>query len=862
MSISTVVADISSSAKEKDVEVEFRFHLDDSYRIPSFIQENGTTHPRHEMKAIAAKLRSMASVVTTEKSINFIQGNRIRTNVYKGGSLEKKIFVEKRELHDPYYVTMENCVVKIGISRETPIEQFAVTKIDIARIKYRMSLIIPSLPDFRIDITLVREILTTPEMKTQPIDVIAFTKPLMFGETTPIANNTGKVSSSDAFMSSSAWTHATRVEIEAEFLKHGEFTEKHFEIIRFMQSVVEEIRGGDANDEYQAVKTKIIQLMYPKNHQYHFNPKNVGIKSIGNQVIELTRSELASHSMLSYMISPKTDGQRSLILLDNGRMHVLNETLTSFDVEFEGKAVLDVEEYKDLYYVFDVMFDQSSLMDQPYVKRIEHIANLIKVHEKLRMKPITPLVTPSDFLECLNGKYEFETDGCIFTPMNETYKEMRVYKYKPPSKLTIDFLIKRCPTNLLGVAPYRSIPGKQTYILFCGITPHVLALFKISPIRGYSQIFEQQMQHYMPIQFSPPNLPQAHIFWSDETNLDGQVGEFSWVGSQASVEDGHWRLVKIRSDRKKEVETNRYFGNNYAVAESIWNSIGKPLTPQEIVHAIQESPDNPIEEDTEYFKTHASELHKLSREFNNQVKFRLYRAFMNAHTLLDLGCGKGQDIFKFSKYGVKNLVCIDQSVEALTTLLERRKKLQRPMHIATLAQDLTRPADEIIEAITKAGILTEKATHVNCSLALHYFMSSKEACASIAKVISHYLMDNGIFMATFFDGRMVFDLLSENDGEWVVKKNDQILYSIKALYRDKKFGKFGQMVRVLLPVAPDPIDEALVDITEVSKVFAEHGLVRDTYKSFREYFEHLSVNATTEDRRYLSLYHVAVFRKK
>ena len=49
-------------------------------------------------------------------------------------------------------------------------------------------------------------------------------------------------------------------------------------------------------------------------------------------------------------------------------------------------------------------------------------------------------------------------------------------------------------------------------------------------IKHYSSIFPdidtKNLPQYFPIQFEPSSKKMAYLFWSDKSNLDGEVGEF------------------------------------------------------------------------------------------------------------------------------------------------------------------------------------------------------------------------------------------------------------------------------------------------------------------------------------------------
>jgi hypothetical protein len=108
---------------------------------------------------------------------------------------------------------------------------------------------------------------------------------------------------------------------------------------------------------------------------------------------------------------------------------------------------------------------------------------------------------------------------------------MEVFKYKPVEKLTIDFLIRRCPPKLLGIAPYLDTE-KKLYLLFCGISYHAYNKSGLRLIPQYSELFNNispsSLPGYFPIQFQSANKTFSYLYWSNEeidSEIEDRIGE-------------------------------------------------------------------------------------------------------------------------------------------------------------------------------------------------------------------------------------------------------------------------------------------------------------------------------------------------
>ena len=149
----------------------------------------------------------------------------------------------------------------------------------------------------------------------------------------------------------------------------------------------------------------------------------------------------------NYYYYPKLDGERFLIYTDLHYTYIFNDTsqihVKGNGGEFPGGCVMDCEgmEGGAVYHVFDVLFWGGRDV------RGENVGvryNYLEKHAE-SFPPYVKLVTLykqfDNTLWKIIQKSNTKSDGVIFTPRNETYKNSCTYKYKPPELLTIDFMI-------------------------------------------------------------------------------------------------------------------------------------------------------------------------------------------------------------------------------------------------------------------------------------------------------------------------------------------------------------------------------------------------------------------------------------
>ncbi len=533
-----------------------------------------------------------------------------------------------------------------------------------------------------------------------------------------------------------------------------------------------------------------------------------------------------------------------------------------------------------------MVWNDKVLSGLPFSKRLEYFDRAEKQFPILKQKPFIRLTQDfRDEIRALkNSKKPYETDGIILTPSDGLYEEMQVYKYKPIDKLSIDFLIKRCPQNLLGIHPY--IPqGKTLYILYCGISKNVFHNLGMSLIKYYDETFKniniRELPNYFPIQFSPSNKQYAYLYHSADDNLDGQVGEFRF-----NTADNIWELIKLRADRLIEVERGVYFGNNYKIAELTWMSYFNPLVIEDLA-------------ETNYFQVADNTLHKASRSFNSFVKSQIFETFQETEWVMDLASGKGQDLFRYATNHMQNVLFLEIDDAALLELIQRKhdfgnkgigmkfqpRNSQNTRNTTNKAYNTTNDSHAMRIYLQQMDLLTDYKENIEqlehsqleipshgfgliiCNFALHYLIKSATTTTNIIKFINHYLKPGGRFIFTAFDGSEIVELLARNNGEWKSTKPDK--FSIKKQYTEDILQPVGQKISVLLPFSRDEYyDEYLVNIDYLEKEFAKYNISLEIDQSFSEYLEEYQrtqpkqfAEMDADDKLYTQLYHYYSFYK-
>ncbi len=183
----------------------------------------------------------------------------------------------------------------------------------------------------------------------------------------------------------------------------------------------------------------------------------------GPQPISIERRHFGILQQNDYVVCEKTDGVRHALMAvmyqDKKMCVIIDRSQEMYLLPlnlprpmFTG-TLLDGELVKTEtgwhYMVYDcLMVSNTFVGNLPLTKRIEAasgpvsgIMKLAKDPVKIRMKTFWPLSKMSSFLE---QTFPYETDGVVFTPVNEPIRigtHETLFKWKPRDSNTIDFLM-------------------------------------------------------------------------------------------------------------------------------------------------------------------------------------------------------------------------------------------------------------------------------------------------------------------------------------------------------------------------------------------------------------------------------------
>jgi len=762
--------------------------------------------------------------------------NVIRTHIFKNGKTLEKVFRFKKRLASTIIKKINDW--KLALSHEGPDQPIHPSSDDIMRLKYRLSIPWsqsgPINPKHRsnwlLDITIA-------------IDVDAS------NVAAHVANvfNRKTIQHFKSVMSQRSGTHEVEIELQYREKMDPEIYSQN--AILDMLSNIDRIADPSLFSEHEAQSliNEIHKMMFSTNAVEHDRrPKT--LKAISNQVVPIKHEDITTiiETPSQYFITDKADGERAFIYIKDKVLRIVaNRMVIEHDVSFDGIYLFDAEYVGEKIYVFDVLYfaNKAYYLDS-FEQRIEmlpaikDLSSLLSIKTHVRLSE--DIKTPINFIK--SRKLPYGSDGYIITPNEQYYST--VYKLKHTKDITIDFYCITCPKVLHGKYPFITRPGKTLYILFNGVSRRTFETLAMSKIPQYNEMIVHPFGEYFPIQFSPSSNPHAYLFY-DERNLHDKIVELhcSKMPDYGSAPD--WQLYRIRTDRSAG---KGYFGNDFRVAESVWESYSNPITLDMFIDAKSGMLD------LGYFKVHANPLYKAMRTYNSIVKSMAIEQNAAAFAI-DLAAGKGQDLNRYASAKFNRVLFTDVDPLALAELASRKYNMANPMIVNTLNVDISDKGASL-KILNAAG---SAAPLVSCQMSMHYFMKNETTAKQFVDLIDVLLAADGKFIVSAFDGERIVETLSGIE-EW--KAGD--IYSIVKKYKGDTL-HLGNEIDVMLPFSDGKhYREYLTDFNVLSEMFAMKKIKRVAFTHFDDFdVPAAHKNALSpHDKKFISHYVMAVYQKE
>jgi hypothetical protein len=542
---------------------------------------------------------------------------------------------------------------------------------------------------------------------------------------------------------SNVFSNPVSYEIEIEVLKDRASREQFPKILKSVQIILSALQGSNfpisRPEQFDVLKEYYVSVNgSTASDEIRVKPKHfVGPSPISLQLENIQKVEekdAVNNIRHNYTVTEKADGIRKLLYVsrkNDGKVYLIDQNMnvqfTGLKTDkrelmnslFDGEHIINnkLGEFYNVFACFDIYIrDGEDVRALPFYEannpKVRHalMINTIKAlnasYEKknagaLKIATKNFYMGEGDeiFERCRNilkdiedGRFEYITDGLIFTPkdkgvggdvvsnVKKTWESM--FKWKPPEFNTIDFLVSTKKndqqndyvgsifTEGTSTLKGADILQYKSLILRVGFDERKHGFLNPcedvieDKLPSYKENLDDE-DTYKPIPFYPtkPYDPNAckcsivltegaygvfHMMTEDKTETfeDDTIVEFRY---DKTKETGfNWIPIRVRYDKTAEYKAGgKNYGNAYHVAESVWRTIHDPITT-EMISTGKGIPDVVGDDDVYYNRSGDSKTRSL-RDFHNlYVKRKLIMSVGHpGNRLIDLTVGKGGDFSKW-----------------------------------------------------------------------------------------------------------------------------------------------------------------------------------------------------------------------
>jgi SAM-dependent methyltransferase len=463
----------------------------------------------------------------------------------------------------------------------------------------------------------------------------------------------------------------------------------------------------------------------------------------------------------------------------------------------------------------------------------------------------------------------YTLDGLIFQPNDQSYvtnkkdSQFEDFKWKPPEKNSIDFYIEFLKDNegkdvIVYDNSFDEVPDDPDAETTAEDRLHnksykICRLF-VGKLAGRNQVptlFREQdglNEAYIPLKDGEARDEEGNIL------TDKTVVEFYYNFDSTLSYKFKWIPLKTRYDKTESViKYKMYYGNFVNVAERVWQSIINPVLitdfidlakgndPERNVYLYDKKMESirrkitheqivSASKENVYFQQN-TKLAQPMKSFHNFIKSNLIYTFCHSmyqdnkqKSILDFGCGRGQDINKFYYAKAAFYVGIDFDKDALTNPLrsamsvyERERRKPGFTKMFFIHGDFTNELDYENQFKSIGGMEEsnkqlidrffsknpQKRTIfdvINIQFAVHYAFKNEQTFRNLKNNINNYLRDDGFVLITTFDGTRVRNLLEGRDNftqEYTDSDgNVKTLFDIRKKYSDSSPQGLGNAIDV------------------------------------------------------------------
>jgi len=603
-------------------------------------------------------------------------------------------------------------------------------------------------------------------------------------------------------------------------------------------------------------------IIYNKNVyliSFNLQVKYTGIKisdaKYNNTILDGEYIYMAKHNRHSFMIfdclyAKGVDVRPTSNFID--RIKYADDVVKNCFV-FKGQKGFGIKEYDIKKFNVNEILEFNSKQIDEYMANLNHDILKDKTYLLVRRKYFIPVFGAQDneifkYSELLWNKYvlspstecPYILDGLIYHPLDQKYitsvKESKYveYKWKPPTKNSIDFYVQFEKDRHTGKAITLYDNSNEGYS-------------KDKPYRvAFLYVGKRLKTAEQPVLFQEENNRHAAYLFLDNGQIrdeegeiiqDNTVVEFTYSIDPAVPDKYRWIPLRTRHDKTESVKLYRTkYGNYFDVANRVWRSISNPILISDFnllandktfdrqINLMRNKIDHSVimsERKENIYYQIKTNLAKPMRQFHNWLKSILIYTHCNPiyeqdrnFSILDIGCGRGGDLMKFYYGKVDFYVGFDLDNNGITSptdgAMSRYNQLRKTHDNFPRCYFVHADGGALLDYTEQVKVLgsmsqANKALYdkffsldpnkrtmfdrLNCQFVIHYFLMNDTVWNNFTQNVSMYCKPGGYFLISTFDCQRITDELKDKDHMTSyytnTKGEKKILFDIVKKYKDQ-----------------------------------------------------------------------------
>lgn len=593
-------------------------------------------------------------------------------------------------------------------------------------------------------------------------------------------------------------------------------------IVNIVNLVVKWLQFGEGSKPEVELMSERERASVINSHNSLLKTKRRGL-ALGywNKPINLPTIQLLK--IREFLQTIKLDGERRFIYFTEEAIYAILppdyiRRVNKNPIPELNGTLIDGEIVSNTFYAFDILFAQKrDLRKETTTKRLAFLKKYrqgfaksltkIQYREKRYYSSSRGDGDPYDATTELVKQIvesDVEVDGIIYQPIDAEYRNNKTYKWKPASLMTIDFLLKSTESN-------ESTEGTATESL------SAQEFWLMVNDKGTNVVFQGDEERPFSGKITVPD--GTLVSEGTKTSVNGKIVECKYYSANNTFVP-----YRIRSDRERP--------NALHVSQNVWRDIINPVT----------------------LETIRGDSLAVLRKYHNLIKMKLYENYMKgAKTTLEIGTGRGGDLLKMEKVGIKKVFSVDPDEKNMNEMLRRAPNFKvEVVPIVGGGED----TDKIKKVIGK-----HKINAMAAFFSLTFFAKDKAIYSGLLKTIDTFLQKGDYFVGTVMDGERAFDFIKNKTQVPTYEKDVEPPFSIRALSPLSKRKKFGNKIQISIS------DSTAIFSEQTEYLFMFGKFVVDLEKIgihliFTEYLTKNSEVLPKASRLFTSLYRSFVFQRK